>query len=116
MEAAPLRESRLYTAALLHAGGAAHADARLRDVATGRADALGREPFTVRAEQGITFAPRLFEGLRVERMPDALFRERGRMHHVVDEPRAVVVPKVMIRVRGINANGELGRGCHGCVR
>ena len=57
-------------------------------------------------EAGVTTLPGHVEPGRAERAAHALLGERRGMHRVVEEPRAVVVPEMMIRVVRIDADPE----------
>jgi hypothetical protein len=49
--------------------------------------------------------------LRAKRTPDALFGEGRRVHGVVEEPGAMVVPQVMVGI--LRANADTGQGGFG---
>ena len=62
-----------------------------------RADLAGQD--------GIPPGPRLGEGFRAERFADALLGDGRGVHHVMDEPGAVVVPEMVVWIGRIKPNG-----------
>jgi hypothetical protein len=58
----------------------------------------------------IALSPRLFEGTGAERSADAFLGPRRGMHDVVYEPRAVVIPQVMIGILRIGADAQFAHG------
>ena len=61
-------------------------------------------------EAGVAALPGHVELGRAERTAHALLGERRGMHRVVEEPRAVVVPEMVIRVLRVDADPEEGNG------
>lgn len=57
-------------------------------------------------QQLIAAQSRLGEVLCLKRRADALLGERRRVDRVMNEPRAVIVPEMMIRIPRIKPNGR----------
>ena len=51
-----------------------------------------------------------FQALGAERTTDAFLGKRGRIDRVVQKPRSVVIPEVVIGVRFADAKGGEGEG------
>ena len=67
------------------------------------------------AEEGVAEAAGFVEVFGPQRAADTLLGERSGMNHVVNEPRAVVVPEMVVRVFGISADAEFHLGVVGFV-
>jgi hypothetical protein len=57
-------------------------------------------------QQLIATQSRLDKVFGLKRRADALLGERGGIDRVMNEPRPVIIPKMMIRISGIKPNGR----------
>lgn len=75
-----------------------------RGLAVGLSGFLAREL----EEEGVATFASNFDILRAERATDALLGERRGIHRVVQEPRSVIVPEVVVDVVRVNPEGGEG--------
>lgn len=75
-----------------------------RGLAAGLGGLLAREL----EEEGVATFACDFNVLSAERAADALLGERRRIHRVVQEPRSVIVPEVVVDVVRVNPEGGEG--------